>query len=239
MKKALISVSVMVFVILFAVSNFSFVSAALGPLPPGTYIEHMSAYGQTVIDIAGHPKIVFDGYHFDSGDLGAGDVFRILLPVLAPTGATVYLTIAIFTDIPGRISLLQRVYGFNPTSIQLVDSSDIEVRREGKSKTIMFIWKTALEVPAEQWPGSLVPAMTIPPARLIFRGHGDAISGSQSASGTGWTQTVTWTGYFGNATFVCPTLDFGGPVGINAGEYRTKIWLDATLTTTILRPPKL
>ncbi len=234
MKKVV--VSAMVLVILFAVATFSSASAAIAP---GIYVDHTNAQGGTIIDIDGHPKIVFDGYHFDYSDLGAGDVIRILLPVVTPMGATVYLPIGIFTDIPDRISLFQKLYaGFN-TSIQLVDSSDIEAKREGKSKTMMVVWKTALEIPAERWPGGLVPAMTIPPGRLIFRGHGDAVSISSNSSGPGWSQSVTSTGYYGNATFVCPTWDFGGPVGVNEGNYRTIVRTEGTITTTILNPMKL
>ena len=234
MKKVAVVVLAMALLTMFVVSNFSTVSAAL---TPGTYVDHSDAVGATVIDIEGHPKIVFEVHHFDSGDLGAGDSIRIVLPVVIPTGETLNLPIAIFTDIPGRFSLFQMIYGAYPTSIQLVDSSDIQACREGKSKTIMVVWKTALEIPAEQWGPRLVPAITIPPGRLIFRGHGDAISGSQPpASGSGWTQTVTWTGYYGNATFVCPTWGFGGPVGVNEGSYRTFVRTETTVTTTILPP---
>ncbi len=242
MKKVSVAVSVLVLLMAFAVFSPTF-ALVLTPPPqsvaPGVYVDHTNAQIGTLIDIDGHPRFMIDSYHFDSGDLGAGDVIRILLPVVTPGGATVNLPIAIFTDIPGRIGMFQKIYRIYPTSIQLVDASDIEVRREGKSKTMMAVWKTSLEVPAEQWLGGLVPALTIPPGRLIARGHGDVISGSSTSSGSGWIQTASWTGYYGNATFACPTWDFGGPVGVNVGPFRTSVRTEGTITTTILAPLKL
>jgi hypothetical protein len=210
----------------FAVSSFSTVSATV------TYTDHQNALGASVIDVEGHPKIVIDGYHFDSGDLGVGDVIRISYYMGVIGGKDRYWPVAIFIDIPQRAGFLADFYATYPTSIQLVDDPDIDVRREGKSKTIMIVWKTALEVPEEQWGARTTPAFTIPPGRLIFRGHGDEISGTGTGTGNGWLQTATWTGYYGDATFVCPTWDFGGPVGVDEGEYRTAVRTDVTIVST-------
>ena len=234
MKKVAVVFFAIALVILFAVSNFSSVSAAI---LPGTYTDHENAFGETLIAIEGHPIFVVDGYHFDSGSFGSGDVIRILRYFVLPIGP-MYLPVAIFTDIPERVGLLQILWAGYPTSIQLVESSDIKAVREGKSLNIHVVWKTALEVPDEYWgppggPKILVPAMTIPPGLLIFRGHGDAFQDSTVQTTSTFTQTVTWTVYYGNATFVCPTWDFGGPVGVNAGAHATQIRLDATVITTI------
>ena len=241
MKKTAVAVLALAMLILFAVSSFSPVSAALAP---GTYTDHQNAFGQTVIDLDGHPLIVIDGFHYDSGDLGSGDIIRIWRYADWPNPpdgpGPQWLPVAIITDIPQRMSLFPILYAGYGTSIQLVnDPSTIETCREGKSRNIHVVWKTALEVPVTYWgppgvPKRLVPAMTIPPGMLVFRGHGDAVSGyDPGTQHTHWIQSVTWTGYFGDATFVCPTWNFGGPVGVNEGLYRTSIRTDATIVTTI------
>ena len=240
MKKTAVGVLGIILLILFVASNFSCVSA----LSSGIYTDHQNAYGSTVIDIEGHPLVIFDVIHYDSGSLGTGDVFRIWRYVdiwLSPT-VTVqrWVPVAIFTDIAQRISLFQIIYAATyPTSIQLVnDPSAIELSREGKSKNIHAVWNTDLVIPAEQWGPvpthkTTVPGFTIPAGMLVFRGHGDAITGSDTSSSSLFSQVITWTGYNGDATFVCPTWDFGGPVGVNEGTYRTSIRLDATVVTTI------
>ena len=213
-------------------SNFSPVSAAV------TLTDHVNAYGSTVINVDGHPLIVFDGYHIDSGPLGSGDVFRIWYYTGLPAPYA-YFPVAILTDMSQRISLFNELYVPFATSVQLVDSSAMEVSRQGMSKTMMVVWKTALEVPEERWgqTGAIVtPAMTIPPGRIIFRGHGDATTGSSNSvpsyPGQVWSQTTTWTGYYGDATFVCPTWDFGGPVGVAEGPYSTSIRTEQTIVST-------
>lgn len=228
MKKAIVIVLTMALLTMFSASSLNSASAMT------TYVDYEDAFGETVIDIAGHAKIVIDGYHFDSSSsLGAGNVIRILYYVGKIGGIDRYLPVAIFTDIPQRATFLQQFYAIYPTSIQLVDSLDIEARREGKSLTMMIVWKTALVVPEETWLLGKTPAFTVPSGRLIFRGHGDAMEGSSSGTGAaGWSQTVTYTFYYGNATFVCPTWDFGGPVGENSGTYRTNVRLDAIVTST-------
>jgi len=217
-------------------SNFCPVSAAVA-----TITEHENAFGSTIIAIEGHPQIRFDCYHFDYGTLGSGDVIRVWYYTGLPSPLT-YVPVAIFTDNPARASFLQEFYipPYLPTSIQLVKPSDIETSREGNSKTIMAVWKTNLEAPSEIWgsPGHTitVPAITIPPGRIIFRGHGDIITGTSTTvptyPGQVWTQTLTWTGYYGDATFVSPTWHFGGPVGLNEGQLRTNVRLDAMLVST-------
>jgi hypothetical protein len=197
-----------------------------------TLADHIDAYGSTVIDVTGHPKVVVDGYHLDYGDLGSGDVIRISSYVDTPVFGQMCVAKAIFTDIPQRANFLQQFYEPNPTSIQLLDPSDIRVTREGKSKTIMIVWKEALQVPEENWYEASAPAFTLPAGRLIFRGHGEAASYSASISGSsGWFQTATWTGYYGDATFVCPAWHFGGPVGESEGDYRTNIHTDMTVVS--------
>jgi hypothetical protein len=203
--------------------------------------DHVNAYGSTVIDIEDHPNIVFDGYHIDSGSLGSGDVIRIWRYAVV-AGNPLYLPVAIFTDSVRRLSLFHELYvpPYLPTSIQLVDPCAIEIHREHHSKTVMVEWKTALEVPEETWgpPGfqTVVPAMTIPPGHIIFRGTCEAYSDSSSSSptypGQVWSQTITWTGYYGHATLVCPTWHFRGPVGVDEGAYRTSIRTDATIIST-------
>jgi hypothetical protein len=228
---------------IIAVSNFSVVSGAIAP---GIYTDHQNACGEVLIDIAGHPLIVIDGFHYDYGDLGSGDVIRIWRYVdwpAPPNGpGPQWLPVAIFTDIPQRISLFQKVYAGYGTSIQLVnDPSVIETCREGNSKNVHVVWKTALEVPITYWgppgvPKREVPAMTVPSGMLVFRGHGDSVSGYDPGvpnNHPSWSQSADWTGYFGDATFVCPTWNFGGPVGVDEGKYPTSIRLHAIIITTI------
>ncbi len=232
MKKSTVLILALSFMIILAVSSFSPASAAIAP---GTYTDHTDAGGTTALDIPGHVNIIFDGYNIASGDLGTGDVIRILLRVVLPSGATVLVPLAIFTDMPDRISLFQMMYAGYPTYIQLVnDPSAIEAVREGKSKNIHVVWKVPLVVPTEDWPLGTIPGVTIPPGRLIFRGHGDVISGSVPPTiRPTWSQTATWSGYYGDATFVCPTWHFGGPVGVNEGNDRTLIRTDASITTIV------
>ncbi len=234
MNKGKCLFEILTLIIVIAVSNVSFVSAAI---LPGTYTDHQSATGSAKIDIEGHPVIVIDGFHYDYGDLGSGDVIRIWRLFNLPIGPT-YLPVAIFTDIPARVPLFQLIYKVYPTSIQLVnDPSAIETVREGKSKNIHVVWKTDLVVPDELWgppaTKTLVPGITIPPGMLVVRGHGDAFFGSSTQDTAAFSQTISGTRYYGNATFVCPTWDFGGPVGVNEGTYQTHINLDTTVVTTI------
>lgn len=240
MKKTGAAVLGMGLLILLAVSNFSSVSAAL---PPGTYTDHQNANGETIIDVADHPLILFDAFHYDSGAFGAGDVIRIwrYIDIWTPLGIVQrWLPVAIFTDINDRISLFDILYTGYPTSKQLInDPSTIEVCREGKSRNIHAVWKTDLVIPEEQWgpyPGhkTTVPEFTVPAGMLVFRGHGDAVSGEDPSTGSTFSQVITWTGYYGDATFVCPTWDFGGPVGVDEGTYPTRIRIDATVVTTVL-----
>jgi hypothetical protein len=114
------------------------------------------------------------------------------------------------------------------TSIQLVSASDLKVSRQGNSKTIMIVWKTPLQVPTETWEGT-IPAFTVPPGRLILRGHGEAVFGYETELSGNWLQILNWTGYYANATFACPTWHFGGPVGENGGQNPTTIFTDAIL----------
>jgi len=233
-KKYFLVIFTVLLIVIMAVSSLSSVAAALSP---GTYADHQDAMGETVIDVQGHPLFVFDGYHYDSGDLGAGDVIRIWRQAVIGS-QTLYVPVAIITDIPQRVSLFQILYGIYPTSIQLIsDTSVIETMSEGKSKNIHIAWKTDLVVPDEYWGPQhnvLLPGFTIPAGMLILRGHGDVISGTETSTRAGVvSQVVTWTGYFGNATLVCSGWNFGGPVGVNEGKYRTNVRLDGTVVTTI------
>jgi len=232
MKKSTVIILALSFMVILAVSNVSPASAAIAP---GTYTDHQSANGNVRIDIEGHPVITISGIHYDYGDLGSGDVI-IIRRYLSGFGQ--YLPVAIITDIPQRIDLFALLYAGYPTSIQLIsDSSSIKTTREGKSKNIHVVWKTEIAVPDELWgpPGGkiLVPGFTLPPGMLIFRGHGDAFSDSSTTESASFRQTVAGAVYYGDATFVCPTWDFGGPVGVEEGTYRTKISLDTTVVTTI------
>lgn len=226
-RKILILALVLAAIMTIAFSSFGTASASI----IATFTDHIDAYGSTVIDVAGHTKVVVDGYHLDYGYLGSGDVIRIFSYIDTTELGQLCVAVAIFTDIPQRASFLREFYALNPTSIQLVDASDIRVAREGKSKTIMIVWNEALEVPEEKWDGMSAQAFALHPGRLIFRGHGEAASYSASASGSGWLQTATWTGYYGDATFVCPAWHFGGPVGESEGDYQTNIRTDMTVVS--------
>ena len=228
-RKILMAVLVLAATVTIAVSSFDAVSARVIE----TFTDHINAYGSTVIDIDDHPKIIIDGYHLDFGDLGSGDVIRVFCYAVSSVFGPRYYLVAIFTDIPQRASFLRDYHLIKPTLIQLVDASDIEVSREGKSKTIMIVWNEALEVPEENWLVASTPAFDIAPGRLIFRGRGDAMSISSSdTGGGGWSQTATWENHhYGNATLVCPTWHFGGPVGENEGDSRTNICTDMTVVS--------
>jgi len=229
MKKGLAIALTLSFTIMLAVSSVSPTSAAI---PPGTYTDHQDATGGVQIDIGGPEPIKIEAIHYDSGDLGSGDVIIILL-----VGESMNIPLAVFTDIPDRVPLFQKLYQGYPTSIQLVnDPSAIETVREGKSKNVHAVWKIALEVPQETWGARTTPALTLPPGMIVFRGHGDIVSGPPSTTTrpTIFTQTITLLlGYYGDATFVCPTWRFGGPVGVDEGRNPTSIFLDSTVVTTI------
>lgn len=199
--------------------------------------QHSDAYGQTVVDIEGHPVFLIDCYHYDSGSAPFVPQSTIRIWRYNP-GISRWLPVAYITDsLPSHIPLFYAGY---KTSIQVVDPGTIDVRREGNSKTLRVVWNEALEVPEEHWgppsPGGITfQAMTIPPGMLIFRGHGDSFTGTTTSTAPGGTatQTVTGTLYYGNATFVNPTWDFGGPVGVNEGTNRTIVRTDGTVITTI------
>ncbi len=226
---------VLLFTGVIMMGNLSSVSAAIAK---GTYTDHQNALGNVLVDIEQHPSFLIDGFHYDYGDLGSGDVIRIWRYINLPIGP-MYLPVAIFADNSQRIDLFHLIYGAYPTSIQLINPSAIEVVREGSSKNVHLVWKTDLVVPDELWgpTGSktLVSGITIPPGMLVIRGHGDLISGTELNGGPTkpYSQTVTWTGYKGDATFVCPTWHFGGPVGVNEGVAETSMRIDATVVTTI------
>ena len=222
--KILITVLSLAAIIVFTASSLNTVSAQ------EPFTEHMNAYGSTVLNIAGHPHLLIDAYHFDSGEFGSGDALRVFYYQETPSGP-MFQNVAVFTDIPNRVPFLQQLVASNPTSIQLVSTSNLEVSREGKSKTIMIVWKTPLQVPTETWEAP-IPAFTIPPGRLILRGHDEPVPGSDTKLGGNWLQTLTWTSYSANATFACPTWHFGGPVGENDGQNPTTIFIDATLVST-------
>lgn len=233
MKKFVVVILAFVLMMILAVSTVSFASATLDA---GTYNDHQNASSTVTINIEGHPVIVIDGFHYDSGDLGAGDVIRIWRYI---TEFSRYVPVAIFTDIPERVDLFNIIYSDYSTSVQLInDPSIIKVVREGNSKNVHVVWKTDLIVPDEQWgpPANKiwVLGITIPPGMLVTRGHGESFSGSSSSSSALYSQTVTGDmGYYGDATFVCPTWHFGGPVGVNQGPYRTSIRLNTMVETII------
>jgi hypothetical protein len=228
-KKRVVVFLALTVLIVFLSSSFSSVSAAIAP---GTYTDHQNASATVLIDIGGPYPIAIDAFHYDSGSLGAGEVIRITLHV----SDTLNLPLAIFTDIPNRIGLFQKIYAGYPTSINLInDPKAIDISRPGMSKTVHVVWKTDLTVPQENWMGNVVPTFTIPPGMLVFRGHGDVLTGSSSSGVTGkWSQTVTsFENYYRDATFVCQTWDFGGPVGVNTGVYPTLLRFDTTVVTTV------
>jgi hypothetical protein len=219
--KILMAVLALAAIIIITASSFNTVSAL------ESFTEHMDAYGSTVINIAGHPNLLIDAYHFDSGEFGSGDVLRVFYYQETSLGP-MYQNVAVFTDMPDRVPFLQQLFVSTPTSVQLVSASDLEVSREGNSKTIMIVWKTPLQVPAETWEGS-IPAFTVPPGRLILRGHDDSTSGTLTDLSANWFQILIWTGYYANATFACSTWHLGGPVGETDGQNPTIIYTDATL----------
>ncbi len=221
----------MLLICVFAVSNLTSVAALT------TDTAHSDAYAQTVVDIEGHPVFRIDGYHYDSGSVPFEPTSTIRIwrynPVLSR-----WLPVAFITD---GSSNAQIFYAGYPTSFQVVEPGIIDVRREGNSKTIRVVWNEDLEVPEEHWgppspDGLTFPAMTIPPGMLVFRGHGDSFIRTTTSTTTSpglATQTVTGTYYYGNATFVNPTWNFGGPVGVNEGTNQTIVRTDATAITTI------
>lgn len=193
-----------------------------------SYSEQMNAYGSSVINIAGHHQLLIDAYHFDTGDFGSGDVLRVFYYQNTTLGP-IFRNVAVFTDMPDRITFLQQLSLNTNTSVQLVDDFDLDVRREGKSKVIMIVWKQPLEVPTENWYSEEIQGFAVPPGRLILRGHGNVISGNLFELSNNWLQILTWEGYYADATFVCPSWHFGGPVGENDGENPTIIYTNATL----------
>jgi hypothetical protein len=224
-QKTSIVVLTLAAIMIMAFSSFNNVSAQ------ETFTEHMSAYGATMIDIPGHPQILIEAYHFDSGHFGSGDVLRIFYNQETTSG-NVLQNVAVYTDMTDRIPFLQELSGQSPTSIQSVSASHLEVKKEGNSKTIMIVWKTPLEVPTEEnWPAGQINGFTIPPGRLILTGHSHAVSGYATEISADWTQTLTWTSYYAKAAFVCPTWHFGGPVGENSGQNPTIIYKSATLVS--------
>lgn len=210
-------------IIIITASSFNTVFALV------SFTEHMSAYGSTVINIAGHPHLLIDAYHFDSGEFASGDVLRVFYYQETSQGP-MFQNVAVFTNMPDRVPFLQQLFVSTPTLIQLVSASDLEVSRKGNSKTIMIVWKTPLQVPTETWEGP-IPEFIVPPGRLILRGHGETVYGGDTKTSDNWLQTLTWKSYYANATFACPTWHFGGPVGENDGQNPTTIFTDATLVS--------
>ena len=241
MKRKLLNVALVLCLATFmSVIAFSPVLAAISP---GTYTDHQNAVAMAIIEVEGKGRLAIDIIHYDYGSLGSGDVIRVGVVVVTSTGAEQVLPVAVFTDNPQRMPLFQAIYSRYPTSIQLVsDPSAIEIRRCGKSLNIHGVWDIALVVPDTTWTTpsgpNTVPGFTVPPGKLFVVGYGDVVTGfSESGSQTNplvpYYQTVTWSGHYGDATFVCPTWKFGGPVGLSEGSLRTGMRTDATVVTVI------
>ena len=235
--------NVVLILCLAAVMSVIGVSPVLAAISPGTYTDHQNAAAMAIIEVEGKGRLAIDVIHYDSGSLGSGDVIRVGVVVVTSTGAEQVLPVAVFTDIPQRMPLFQAIYSRYPTSIQLVsDSSAIETRRCGKSLNIHGVWDIALVVPDTTWitPSGPVtmPGFTVPPGKLFIVGYGDVVtgvetSGSQTNPAVPYYQTVTWTGHYGDAIFVCPAWEFGGPVGLSEGPLQTAMRTDATVVTVI------
>jgi hypothetical protein len=87
-------------IMIITAPSFSTVSAL------ESFTEHLNAYGSTVLNIAGHPHLLIDAYHFDSGEFGSGDVLRVFYYQETPLGP-MFQNVAVFTDMPDRFPFLQ------------------------------------------------------------------------------------------------------------------------------------
>jgi len=230
MKKKFVITAILAVVLVVIVS-----ASSLAPALAATIVvDHANAAGSTVIEIAGQPKIRFLVSHFDWGDNGAPrDLIRIFIWM---TPLNTYAPVAYFTDSSKSVEHYQLVVYPYPTSVVLVDKWDIQVFRLGKA--VFAYWTMPLVVPEEKWIGPsgttpmVTPAFTIPTGGLIFQGFGDVQTGTETATGLKYTQTIPWTGYSAHATLVCPKWHYCGDVGVSEGTYATMINTDRLVTTT-------
>jgi len=166
----------------------------------------------------------------DYGDLGSGDVIRIWPLLYLPHPESPHIFQWQYSRHSERVDLFNIIYSAYSTSVQLInDPSVIEVVREGRAKYVHVVWKTDLVVPemnsgdrqqTEFW----FRGITIPRGMLVTRGHGwklfwfFELQQRPIQSNCNRDQWAT----MGDATFVCPTWDFGGPVGVNEGTTSNK-----------------
>jgi hypothetical protein len=172
-----------------------------------SYLEHVSAAGATIVDLAANqPAFKIFVAHFDGGDHGVGDYLEMDTLQIIPGVGTVWATVAIMTDSPS-IAALNKDFVYAglpgpPKNIMLVKHCELEVCRIGK---IVFA----------HWTAPLVTsAVTLPPGWLLFGGYG-SIQNKQLVFHfpNGVTLTVDSVGYAANAAFACPTWKYIGSVG--------------------------
>jgi hypothetical protein len=230
MKKYFVISATLAVLLVFIVSASSLTPA----LAASSIVDHANAAGSAVIEIAGQPKIRFLVTHFDWGDSGAPrDLIRIFMWVAQ---FNIYAPVAYFTDNSQSLDHYKLIIYPYPTALVLADKWDIQVFRVGKA--VFAYWTIPLAVPEEKWigpPGTtpiVTPAFTIPAGGIILNGFGAVQTGTETASGVKYTQTIPWTGYYAHATLICPKWHYFGDVGVSEGAYATMINTDRLVMTT-------
>jgi len=200
MKRSLVLGTVLALFLAAIVSG-----ACVAPAFAITYYDHVSAGGETVIDIAGHPKMQILVFHFDGGDHGVGDAMFLFLWLETPTGYA-YVPVAVMTDNPPGAAYAKDVCAGLPAEyyVQLVKRWQFQVFRI--CKIVLAYWTVPI----------VTPFVTVPPACLLFKGYDGVLTDITTVMGplpSGYTLTLVWTGFAAHATFVCPSWHYWGPVG--------------------------
>jgi hypothetical protein len=198
----------------------SFSAARAGPVipfmakgyaitPTTTYTEEVNAAANCIIDISGQTMVRLQNYGQMYSDYYSGRGERIQIQVhtgLFSGGLPVFKNVAAYEDNPTRsdFSKSQIAIGL---SENLVNPDQIQVSREGKSKTVMVEWNVPLVCPAT----TNTPAVTIPPGTLMIEGYGDPVSINYLPTSIGpndWKYSIVGSYYNAHATFFCQDWDY-------------------------------
>jgi hypothetical protein len=166
--------------------------------------DYMSAGGSCVIDVPGHTNILILTWH-GVGSYYHGSADRIM-PIVYSDIAGAFAGPCGYENNPTRHAFSASLgTGFAEF---LVKPCQIGIFRIGK--TTVAYWTVPLVCPATP----ITPEVTIPPAVLIFEGHGDLIHASVPGTPIGnWQYSIEEAYYNAKATLFCPGWHYFGPVG--------------------------
>jgi hypothetical protein len=222
MNKKLISIA------FFALSLAILVTPVLAET---TYYDHANATGTTVIDLKNHqPRLMILAEHYDRGDHGKGDALTIFLWA-APLNT--WIAVAGITDNPEGFDYSKTLYGQSSliaNNLELVKTCQLQVGRIGKA--VFACWTNSLTATITgPWIGILgVTSVTLPAGCLMFLGYGQAISDTTILPlPTGYTFTIQTIGFMADATLLCPSWHYFGPVGSSSMPTKIGVDVDATV----------